>query len=1477
MKIKFICLFLTILNIIHAQAQQECVLTHYSSEDGLSENTVMDILQDDKGNMWFSTWNGINKFDGYTFHTYKGNLDNQTILGSNRIDCMRMDTQGYIWLQTYDENVFRFNPRTELFEKIPASEEAGNGIHISSIKVLPNGHTWLLTRGEGAIRVTTDSLSGQVKTDYYSPKSEKYPVTTVYNLFVSEGNEWILSDNGLGYIPSGQTKPQFYFQHADREKFYVAGEVNDQLFFGAAQGTVWRFQKSTKKFSPLKLPASSNVCGIEYLKSLKQVLIATVSDGFFLYHTDNGGIQHFPPSLLLKAPVESVFMDSTGEIWLEQNIVGEVAHFNPYHQTVKCEKVYVEPTYTDRSRPAFHIHEDKAGQLWVHPYGGGFSYFDRKHNCLRPFYNSMTGNGWRFSNKIHSAFSDKQGNLWMGTHSKGLEKATFRTEHFKLRIPVDMPYESLSNEVRAIFDDEKGFLWIGLKDGMLRVYDKANQEIGYLTETGKISHQGTPLAGNVYHLLKDSKGILWIATKGAGLIKAEPTKDPLQFKLTNFRYNPNDVYSLSDNNLYCVYEDITGRIWVVTFSNGINYITENEKGETLFINHRNRLTHYPTDYCNKVRCITGDSKGRLWIGTTHGLLMTHVKFTRPEDVQFKHYFCSSENQHTLSNNDIYWIEVTQNDELFMATFGGGLNKLIDIDNNGKARFKSYTEYDGLPSDILMSISEDKHGHLWIGTENGLSKFSPKEERFENFRYRFRGYNLRFCEASSACLSNGDMMFGTNNGVLQFTPDSIKKSDYVPQLVFSQLLLANKTVAPGEHSVLQRALDYMDELTLSHKENIFTIQYAALDYTSPNDIQYAYMLDGFESNWNYVGKQRMATYTNLPKGEYVFKVKSTNADGVWTDNIRTLHITVLPSFWETPWAYLLYVLALLLVVFIAVYILSTIYRLKHRVAMEHQLTDMKLRFFTDISHELRTPLTLISAPLEYIMGRKELSHEVKEQLTVVDRNTKRMLRLVNQILDFRKIQNKKMKMIVQQTDIVPYTRSIMDNFEALAKDHHMQFVFETNKEHIFLWVDADKFEKIVYNLLSNSFKYTPDGKRIKVTLTENLDSVSVSVEDQGIGITENKKKVLFVRFENHVDSKIFKQMSTGIGLSLVKDFVDMHHASISVWSKVNEGSCFKIDFLKGKSHYGDKVEFILDDMATSEPQVPAQTVEESTPSTNVSAPEEENDIQKDTMLLVEDNVELRSFLRTIFANEYHVVEAVNGADGLEKALKLIPDIIISDVMMPVKDGFEMMQDLRNELTTSHIPLILLTAKTAIESKLEGLAYGADDYITKPFSATYLQARVKNILIKRRKLQEMFREKLMDSPSKTDMKDETPSEKIPEMSPSDQKFMNKLMELMEANLDNGNLIVDDLVKEMAVSRSVFFKKLKSLTGFAPVEFIREVRINRAVQLIDTGEYSITQISYMVGINDPRYFSKCFKQKMGMTPSEYRDSKGNGHTGQ
>ena len=630
-----------------------------------------------------------------------------------------------------------------------------------------------------------------------------------------------------------------------------------------------------------------------------------------------------------------------------------------------------------------------------------------------------------------------------------------------------------------------------------------------------------------------------------------------------------------------------------------------------------------------------------------------------------------------------------------------------------------------------------------------------------------------------------------------------------------------------------------------------------------------------------------------------------------DNERILDIVILPSFWETPIAYVLYILFILIIILVAVYILFTIYRLKHEVSVEQQISDIKLRFFTNISHELRTPLTLIAGPVEQVLKNDKLPADAREQLVVVERNTSRMLRLVNQILDFRKIQNKKMKMQVQRVDIVPFVRKVMDNFEAVAEEHRIDFLFQTEKEHLYLWVDADKLEKIVFNLLSNAFKYTPNGKMITMFIREDENTVSIGVQDQGIGIAENKKKSLFVRFENLVDKNLFNQASTGIGLSLVKELVEMHKATISVDSRLGEGSCFKVDFLKGKEHYDKETEFILEDAEAPVRMGQVVDIANSSIQSETLIPDDSEKIEavyeedtakeensKELMLLVEDNQELREFLRSIFTPMYRVVEAADGREGANKALKYLPDIIISDVMMPEKDGIEMTRELRADMTTSHIPIILLTAKTTIESKLEGLEYGADDYITKPFSATYLQARVENLLMQRKKLQSFYRDSLMhinmsvtsgELPASTKAMAEEEkkivSEReeeqtqlqsqqqptIPDMSPNDRKFMDKLVELMEQNMDNGDLVVDDLVRELAVSRSVFFKKLKTLTGLAPIEFIKEIRIKRATQLIETGEFNMTQISYMVGINDPRYFSKCFKAQVGMTPTEYKEKIG------
>lgn len=1521
MKKTLISVILLLAIVFTTQAQPNSFFTHYSTEDGLSQNTVMNILQDHKDNLWFATWDGINRFNGYTFKTYKARQGNYISLTNNRVDRLYEDRYGFIWLLTYDNRVHRFDPKTETFEQVPAAGEEGSTYYVGTIKVLPNGVVWLLTESDGAIRVSTNPEKGyQLDIDIYSRKSGLFPATHVYQVYEDKaGNDWLLTDNGLGMIPPGEKTPVSYFVDTKgksggmNQAFYAVQERDEDICFASDKGRVWRYQKSNGEFHLLEIPTKANITAI-YAEQDKAVM-ATDTDGFFTYDLKTGASVHYSHVTckdLPDKPILSMYVDRSSEIWLEQEELGVVVHFNLATGVVKREQMKVEYSNADRSRPAFHIHEDVNGYLWVHPYGGGFSYFDREQNCLVPFYDDLDSNNWRFSNKIHIAFSDKQGNLWLCTHSKGLEKVTFRNVPFSMLTPVPHEYESLSNETRAICEDKLGNLWVGLKDGIVRIYDSNRRYKGYLTESGTISLSGAPMQGTAYFIMQDSNGTMWIATKGNGLISARQTSPTgMSYRLTRYQHEKDDMYSLSDNNVYCVYEDHHGRIWAATFGGGINYITQNQEGETLFINHRNNLKGYPIDLCYRTRFITSDNNGRMWVGTTTGAIAFDENFKKPEDIQFHHFSRVPNDTNSLSNNDVHWIIPTKKKELYLATFGGGLNKLLSISKDGHGEFKSYSVLDGLSSDVLLSIREDHKQNLWLSTENGICKFIPSEERFENYDERSISFRVRFSEAASVLTSKGNVMFGTSNGVFMFNPDSIRKSSYVPPIVFGKLMVNNEDVTPGKESILKVDLDDTEKLVLSHDENIFSVQYAALDYTNPQNIQYAYMLDGFEKQWTFADKQRSVTYTNLPKGDYVFRVRSTNSDGAWAENERTLNITVLPSFWETPLAYILYIGFVLLIILVAVYILFTIYRLKHEVSVEQQISDIKLRFFTNISHELRTPLTLISGPVEQVLKNDRLPADAREQLVVVERNTNRMLHLVNQILDFRKIQNKKMKMQVQRLNVVPFVRKIMDNFESVAEEHHIDFLFQTENESLYLWVDADKLEKIVFNLLSNAFKYTANGKMITVFIREDENMVSIGVQDQGIGIAESKKKSLFIRFENLVDTNIFNQASTGIGLSLVKELVEMHKATITVDSRLGEGSCFKIDFLKGKEHYDKEVEFILADsetpvsmecivdIANSSLQTEAamgdvDDVSDTAEPSSVTAEEAEENNSKELMLLVEDNQELRVFLRSIFSPIYRVIEAADGVEGRDKALKYLPDIIISDVMMPEKDGIEMTRELRADMTTSHIPIILLTAKTTIESKLEGLEYGADDYITKPFSATYLQARVENLLMQRRKLQTFYRDSLMHINVAGTQEDisataamtttsasveegttvETASEVAPptlEMSPNDRKFMDKLVELMERNMDNGELVVDDLVRELAVSRSVFFKKLKTLTGLAPIEFIKEMRIKRATQLIETGEFNMTQISYMVGINDPRYFSKCFKAQVGMTPTEYREKVG------
>ena len=627
------------------------------------------------------------------------------------------------------------------------------------------------------------------------------------------------------------------------------------------------------------------------------------------------------------------------------------------------------------------------------------------------------------------------------------------------------------------------------------------------------------------------------------------------------------------------------------------------------------------------------------------------------------------------------------------------------------------------------------------------------------------------------------------------------------------------------------------------------------------------MQGLEDEWNEADNNRSASYINLPAGKYRLQIKSTNSDGVWTDNIRTLSIHVLPTFWETYWAWLLYCLLFILFTATIVYVLFYIYRLRHRVDMEQQLANIKLRFFTDISHELRTPLTLIGSPVAEVLENEPLSPTAREHLTLVRRNTERMLRLMNQILDFRKIQNQKMKLLVEETDLIPLLQKVMDSFRLIAKEKNIDYQMKSPIESVYGWVDRDKFEKIFFNLLSNAFKYTPEGKAITIKVLPHNETIDIEVADEGIGIAAEKQRTLFQRFETLVKQNIL-QPSSGIGLSLVKEMVEIHHGTIQVDSQPGIGSRFTVTLPLRKQVFEEdaQVEFILNDIQTAS----APTDEETKGQEDTETKEEfdSNLSECHSILVVEDNKELRTFLKNSLSEHYTVITAANGKEGLQHAIDDLPDLIISDVMMPVMDGLEMVKQIKENSAICHIPIIILSAKASLDDRIAGLEQGIDDYITKPFSATYLKTRIITLLRQRKSLQEMYMAQLTDSKNACVSSGLTPSQ--PQITPYDEKFMQKVMEFMETQMDNSELTIDAFAEHLMLSRTIFYRKLKSIIGLTPVDFIREIRIKRAVQLIDSGEYNFSQIAYMTGFSDPKYFSKCFKKVMGVTPTEYKEKK-------
>ncbi len=1447
---RLITLSFILLAAIVIIAQPICQVKHFSVSDGLAQGVVMSILQDRKGLVWFSTWNGLNKFDGYTFKTYKTSQESAYAFGSNRMGIISESRYGDIWCPTYEGQACLFDVETEKFIDVlqPIERSTKQTNYVTRIYSLKKGIAWILCENGYAFRVDEQLCKKGEGITLYATSSHNLKGDQIVNVYQdSEEDEWILTDKGISIIGKKTLDTDFPFQFITqiKETIYLIAE-NDKL-------AKYDFHTKKLKFVDIPYPHGkiNNVTALG-----KEMLALGTDNGLILYSTREDSFRQIDirTATQLSNYVETVYQDHLGELWIFSKDPG-IIHIN----LTTNEK---EHLFTPKDEIIKHgrksrklIFEDKAENLWLLPTEGNFCYYDRKEKTLKPLLTDINNPKSIFSPLVRSYTLDNQGNCWFAT-ARGVEKLCFFPQSYQFNLT---DYEA---ETRAFLRDSNNRLWTASKSNYIQIYAPDGTLEGYLSSQGNIVKEKQPFYNGVYSILEDKNNNIWLGTKDIGLFQLRKTGTN-HYSIHHFEHQPDNPYSLSSNSIYAIYQDSRNHIWVGCYGGGLNLLTQAKDGKISFIHGNNELRNYPIAYGMKVRNIAEAPGGVILVGTTNGLLTFSNNFERLEEIKFYRNIRRPGDKNSLSANDIMHIYTDKNQTTYIISFTGGVNKVISeklLSEN--IRFKNYDKNNGLASDLALSMIEDTQNQLWVVSEIALSKFNPVKETFENYELSSIYQEFNFSEAIPVINARNQIVLGTDKGFLEVSPEKMHKSGYVPPIVFTGLKIQG-------HST-DYSIDNLKELELEPSQRNVTFQFAALDYVNPKGILYAYRLQGLEEEWNEADNNRSASYINLPAGKYQLQIKSTNSDGVWTDNVRTMSVHVLPTFWETYWAWLLYFVLFILFTATIVYVLFYIYRLRHRVDMEQQLANIKLRFFTDISHELRTPLTLISSPVTEVLENEPLSPSAREHLTLVHQNTERMLRLMNQILDFRKIQNQKMKLLIEETDLVPLLQKVMNSFRLIAEEKHINYRLHTKVESVYSWVDRDKFEKIFFNLLSNAFKYTPADKSITVSISTKEKAVEIEVADEGIGIAAEKQHSLFQRFESLVKQNIL-QPSSGIGLSLVKEMVEMHHGTIEVDSQPGTGSRFTVILPLQKEVFEEdgQVEFILNDSLDSTPH-PAdsmQAIEETE-----EKEEQERNSDNFSILVVEDNEELKAFLRNILSENYTVITASNGEEGLQRAADNLPDLIISDVMMPVMDGLEMVRLIKENNNICHIPIIVLSAKASLDDRIAGLEQGIDDYITKPFSATYLKTRIASLLRQRKALQEIYMNKLMEgknSSSAAPVADSlTPSQ--PQITPYDEQFMEKVMEFMEEQMDNTELTIDEFAEKLMLSRTIFYRKLKSIIGLTPVDFIREIRIKRAVQLIDSGEYNFSQVAYMTGFNDPKYFSKCFKKVIGITPSEYKEKK-------
>jgi signal transduction histidine kinase/ligand-binding sensor domain-containing protein/DNA-binding response OmpR family regulator len=1146
------------------------------------------------------------------------------------------------------------------------------------------------------------------------------------------------------------------------------------------------------------------------------------NNGIFVLDTLRRTIGQFPLSVAESRNEEiwELITDQEGKIWIGTYDNG-IFIVSPGHLILKH---FIPDPENTRSRTVRSIARDKKGNYWFGTRGGIYMYDESRG--ITAFYSHDEREAHSLSgNSVLSIFHDTRGDTWIGTRT-GINYLNHTKQVFRnfRAMPGDTRYLN-NSEIWAIWCDAAGKLWIGTENGGVNILDPATQTFKYMVrQPGNVNS----LSSNcIKSFLDDGKGNLWIGTFQGGI-------NILNLKtgsISHLRKNPQDPGSISDDRVWSIIRDSKGKIWIAN-SSGVDYYDATS-------NRFRRLEILPAG--TQVNWIREDSQLNLWIGSKDTIVVYNP--VTGETERYKEF-----SRDFLQDRE---------GRIWITTLDKGL-ALYDL-RKGPVRY--FGEKEGIANNMAVSVLQDDDQFLWVGTANGLSRFNTRNFTFMNFSAKDGLLNSQFNYGAVYRLPSGELVMGGISGLNIFNPQLAGVNNFVAPVVFTELRILNRRIeiSQEKNSILKKSITETTEIVLPFDKKAFTVEFAALNYYNSSNNLYSYFLEGFDNSWTDPSPNRSATYTNLNPGDYVLRVRSIVSGMSDPPYNASLVIRILPPIWKTMTFKLLLFLFITSLFFLLIKFILTREKLRNELVFErlkarkmHELDMLKLRFFTNISHEIRTPLTLILGPIEKLKNGGVPESQQKSLLEIVHRNARHLNQLINQILDLRKLETGNLKIELTDGDLVIFLQGIKAQFDHLAKEKEIEYNFNTLVNKVLCRFDPDKIEKITGNLLSNAFKFTGKGGKISLNLSLVFDSanvetfegkpdkgiIEISVKDTGRGIASDHLDKIFDRF--YQSGEKTDVPGTGIGLSLVKELVNLHNGKIYVNSKPGQGSKFTV-----------RIPFIESCTDSEDPSDPEYQKEEA------DIPDNQISYQDKIMLVIEDNPDVRLFIRHHFDTAYTVLEASNGTEGWDKAVQVIPDIILCDILMPGINGYDLVKKLKNDEHTSHIPVILITALGSREHELEGLSAGADDYITKPFDLSILQTKIENILAMRQSLKEKYSGELLLQPRN-----------ILITSP-DERFMKKAIETVEENISDPDLDIEKFAAEVGVSRMQLYRKLHSLTDMTVKEFIRDIRLKRAAQLLLQNRQNVSEIAFAVGFKDLSHFRKCFRQKFGMSASDYAAS--------